>query len=142
MPEGELRRKQTITLPSEVTELEEANLPSDLATALSGKEVTVELVWERKSSLRPAEPWDEELLIDPAGKYWSECSPLQVFFKEESGKIWRFPRRWVPGIRVVAPIRAYTGFALSCRNPTNPDGVNTFAHLLGLARNQHTLPIG
>jgi hypothetical protein len=97
LPEGELRRKQTITLPSEVTELEEANLPSDLATALSGKEVTVELVWERKSSLRPAEPWDEELLIDPAGKYWSECSPLQVFFKEESGKIWRFPRRWVPG---------------------------------------------
>ena len=44
--------------------MEEANLPSDLATALSGKEVTVELVWERKSSLRPAEPWDEELLIE------------------------------------------------------------------------------
>ena len=98
MPEGELRRKQTITLPSEVTELEEANLPSDLATALSGKEVTVELVWERsRSPLRPAEPWDEELLIDPAGKYWSEYCPLQVFFTEESGKIWRFPRRWVPG---------------------------------------------
>ena len=98
LPEGELRRKQTITLPSEVTELEEANLPSDLATALSGKEVTVELVWERsRSPLRPAEPWDEELLIDSAGKYWSEYSPLQVFFKEESGKIWRFPRRWVPG---------------------------------------------
>ena len=92
-----LRRKQKI---SNVAQLEEANFRQTRLgkRRLSTNEVTVELVWERsRSPLRAAEPWDEELLIDPAGKYWSGYSPLQVFFKEESGKIWRFPRRWVPG---------------------------------------------
>ena len=91
----ELRREQTIKLPSDVAQLEEANLPRDLATALAGKAEPVELLWEKAPNLRRLEPWDTNGLIDRGGKSWSEHYPLQVFFTDDSGKVWRLPRHWV-----------------------------------------------
>jgi len=93
----ELRREQTIKLPSDAAQLVEANLPRDLATALAGKEQPVALLWEKAPQIRRAEPWDTEYLIDPEGKCWSEHYPLQVFFRDDCGKVWRLPRHWVGG---------------------------------------------
>src|ERR1700675_4334724 len=83
----ELRREQTIKLPSDAAQLGEANLPRDLATALAGKEQPVALLWEKAPHIRRAEPWDTEYLIDPEGKCWSEHYPLQVFFRDDCGKV-------------------------------------------------------
>lgn len=91
----ELRREQTIKLPEDIARLEEANLPRDLAAALAGKAEPVELLWEKAPSLRRLEPWDTNGLIDREGKWWSEHHPLQVFLREDGGKIWRLPRHWV-----------------------------------------------
>ena len=91
----EVRKKQTIKLPSDAAQLEEANLPRDLATALAGKAEPVELLWERAPNPRRLEPWDTNGLIDREGKWWSEHHPLQVFFRDDSGKTWRLPRHWV-----------------------------------------------
>jgi len=90
-----LRREETITLPSDVDQLEEANLPRELAIAIAGKKEVVDLLWEKSPNLRRAEPWDTDGIIAPDGKWWSEYYPLQVFFKDDSGKIWRLPRHWV-----------------------------------------------
>jgi hypothetical protein len=91
----ELRREQTIDLPSDSAQLEEANLPRDLAIALTGKTKLVELLWEKSPDVRRGEPWDTDMLIDPGGKWWSEYYPLQVFFRDDCGKVWRLPRHLV-----------------------------------------------
>lgn len=91
----EVRQKQTIKLPSDVADLEESNLPRELATALAGKAESVELLWEKAPDVRRAEPWDTDMLIDPEGRCWSEHCPLQVFFRDDSGSVWRLPRHWV-----------------------------------------------
>jgi hypothetical protein len=92
---GEVRQQKMIKLPSDVAQLEEANLPRDLATSLAGKEEAVELLWEKAPNLRRLEPWDTNGLIDRGGKSWSEHYPLQVFLRENGEKAWRLPRHWV-----------------------------------------------
>jgi hypothetical protein len=92
-----IRREQTLKLPGDVAELEEANLPPDLATAIAGKEQRVELLWQRARDVRRAEPWDTDVLIDPLGQAWSVYHPLRVFFTDQYGKIWWLPRQWVGG---------------------------------------------
>jgi len=93
----EIRRKQALKLPHDLAELEEANLPPDLATAIAGTEQSIELLWQRARGFRRAEPWDTDVLIGPDGQAWSGYSPLRVFFPDQHGKIWRLPRHWVGG---------------------------------------------
>jgi hypothetical protein len=94
-PDGELRREQTSKLPSDVAQLEEANLPRDLATAVAGKAEPVELLWEKALDVRRAEPWDINMLIDREGKCWSEHSSTLAWGVDPESKEWRAVRSWL-----------------------------------------------
>jgi protein-tyrosine phosphatase len=52
----------------------------------------------RGSSLvtRRVEHDDTPLLIDPEGDCWNDYPPVRVLYADGQGRVWRFPRRWLP----------------------------------------------
>ncbi len=86
-----------IALPSDVNQLEEANLPPDLAAALAGQRVTVEVLPEEMPGTRRAEPGENPLLIDRQGNYVNDYNPVRVRYTDAQGRVWRLPRHWLAG---------------------------------------------
>lgn len=91
--------KREITLPKEVYRLEEINLPQELASALAGKVISVEVTPEREALTKRFDeaelPGDLPFLIDPQGDAWNNYWPMQGFFTNPLGRIWRIPRHWL-----------------------------------------------
>ena len=93
-----------IRLPSEAFQLEEANFSADLAAALAGKIVTVEVLLEEAPGTRRAEPGENPVLIDRQGNHLNDYNPARVRYTDAEGHVWRLPRHWLDGIvQSVAP---------------------------------------
>src|SRR5262245_35634710 len=73
-----------LRLPNPKTLLEEINLPAELIEAIVGSEVT-------------AEVFPDERLILPDGAVVL-VQPIRVFYTDDLGRKWQFPRRWVTPI--------------------------------------------
>jgi hypothetical protein len=84
-------------LPDDPFLLEEVNLPDEMTRTLAGKTVTVQVFPEEEPGTRRVEPDDYPLLIDPEGNFWNDYRPLRALYTGEDGRVWRLPRRWVPG---------------------------------------------
>jgi hypothetical protein len=84
-------------LPDKPHLLEEVNLPEKMARALAGKTVRVEIFPEEEAGTRRVEPDDYPLLVDRAGNCWNDYRPLRACYTDGGGRVWRLPRRWVPG---------------------------------------------
>jgi hypothetical protein len=84
-------------LPDDPLLLEEINLPEEMVQTLAGKTVFVEVFDEEESGTRQVEPDDYPLLIDRDGKYWNDYRPLRALYTGADGRVWRVPRRWLPG---------------------------------------------
>ena len=96
-----------ITLPYEPCRLEEINLPPDLARALAGKAITVEVLPEQEPGTMQFDkadlPETLPLVVDPQGNIWNDYWPAQVLFSDPQGGKWRMPRYWLS--QGAAPIR-------------------------------------
>jgi hypothetical protein len=88
----------SLALPTEISLLEEANLPRGLAQSLVGRTVSVEVLPEEQPVTRRVDPDDVPLLIDPQGNYWNDYRPFRVFYTDEKERVWRFRKTWLPGL--------------------------------------------
>jgi hypothetical protein len=81
--------------PDEISLLEEINLPAELAEALVGKIVPVEILPEEQAATRKVERDEYPQLIAPDGTRWNDYRPMQVSFRDFQGSVWRIPRHWI-----------------------------------------------
>jgi len=95
-----------IALPGAVALLEEANLPGELAQALAGASVSVEVLPEEPPATRRVERDDFPLLMDPDGNYWNDYQPVRILFTDPHGNVWHLPRRWLEGIQQESDVRS------------------------------------
>ncbi len=95
--EVETRRLVEIALPTDLLHFEEANLPSDLAAALAGRAVIVEVLAEEMPGTRRAEPGENPVFIDPEGNYVNDYNPVRVRYTDDKGCVWLLPRHWLAG---------------------------------------------
>ena len=90
---------QQLTLPSEKFRLEEINLPEDLASALAGRNVDVEVLPEQPAMTRRLDlhnlPEGLPMLIGQDGVAWNDYWPMRVLCRDPDGRLWRLPRHWV-----------------------------------------------
>ncbi len=87
-----------MTLPGDAIQLEEVNLPTDMAAALAEKTVTVEVLLEEAPGTRRAEPEENLVLIDRQGNRWNDYRPTRVLYTDAQGRVWRLPRHWLTGV--------------------------------------------
>ena len=88
----------SLVLPTEISLLEEVNLPRGLAQSLVGRTVSVEVLPEEQPATRRVDPDDAPLLIDPQGNYWNDYRPFRVLYTDEKERVWRFRKTWLPGL--------------------------------------------
>ncbi len=90
-----------IVLPSERFRLEEINMPEDLASALAGQAVDVEVHPETPTETLRLDldglPDGLPFLIGDDGIAWNGYWPARVFYTDASGRTWRLPRHWLSG---------------------------------------------
>jgi len=90
-----------LALPNDRFRLEEINMPEDLASALAGQTVDVEVLPEEPPATRRIDPDDPPpglpILIDPEGAAWNDYWPIRVLYREAGGRAWRLPRHWLSG---------------------------------------------
>src|SRR5208282_1474487 len=107
--EGELK------LPSDCFRLEEINLPEELAAALVGKTVAVQVLPEvppMALRLDLDDPPDSlPMLIDEDGVAWNDYWPVRVLFTDPDGRVWRLPRHWLSG--GVSPVIAASRYEVT-----------------------------
>ncbi len=89
-------RKLELQLPGDPLLLEEINLPEELARKLAGTNVTVQVYPEEEAGTRQVESDDYPLLVYPDGSCWNDYRPQRVLFIGPKGRVWHFPRRWLP----------------------------------------------
>jgi len=81
--------------------LEEINLPEDLAAALAGKTIPVDVLPEvPPMALRldlDHPPVGLPMLIDEDGLAWNDHWPVRVLYTDLDGTVWRLPRHWLSG---------------------------------------------
>jgi hypothetical protein len=85
-----------LQLSSQPLLLEEINLPTELAREIAGTTVQVQMFPEEEAGTRRVEPDDYPLLVDSEGNCWNDYRPLRIFYAGPGGRVWRFPRRWLP----------------------------------------------
>jgi hypothetical protein len=88
-----------IILPCERFRLEEINMPEELASALAGQAVDVEVHPEAQAGTLRLDleglPDGLPFLIGDDGIAWNGCWPERVFYKDATGRAWRLPRHWL-----------------------------------------------
>ena len=88
-----------LALPNEKFRLEEINVPEDLAAALAGRTVAVEVLPEEPPMTRRLDlhnlPKGLPILIDPEGAAWNDYWPIRVLYRDAGGRAWRLPRHWL-----------------------------------------------
>jgi hypothetical protein len=88
-----------IILPCERFRLEEINMPEELASALAGQAVDVEVHPEAPAETLRLDledlPDGLPFLIGDDGIAWNGCWPERVFYKDATGRAWRLPRHWL-----------------------------------------------
>lgn len=82
--------------PQEAFRLEEINIPREIAIALCGTTISVEVLPEEQPATRRVERDDYPLLIDPQGQYWNDYRPVRVAYTDAQRRVWRLPRGWLP----------------------------------------------
>jgi hypothetical protein len=104
-----------LTLPSDCFRLEEINLPEDLAAALAGKTIPVDVLPEvppmaLRLDLDDA-PDGLPMLIDEDGVAWNDHWPVRVLHTDPDGRAWRLPRHWLSG--GVSPVIAASRYEVT-----------------------------
>ena len=88
-----------LALPNDRFRLEEINMPEDLASALAGQRVEVEVLPEEPPATRRIDlddpPPGLPILIDPEGAAWNDYWPIRVLYTDAGGRAWRLPRHWL-----------------------------------------------
>ena len=88
-----------LALPNDRFRLEEINMPEDLASALAGQRVDVEVLPEEPPATRRIDmhdlPAGLPVLIDPEGAAWNDYWPIRVLYRDAGGRAWRLPRHWL-----------------------------------------------
>ena len=81
--------------PEELSQLQEINLPDELAETLLGKTVPVEIVPQEQAATRRVERDEYPQLMAPDGTLWNCERPMQVSFRDANAGVWRIPRHWI-----------------------------------------------
>jgi hypothetical protein len=88
-------------LPSERFRLEELNMPDELASALAGQAVYVEVLPEALAETRRLDlddlPDGLPFLIGDDGIAWNGYWPARVLYTGADSRVWRLPRHWLSG---------------------------------------------
>jgi len=88
-----------ITLPSETFRLEEINMPEELASALAGMAVDVEVHPEAPAGTLRLNlddlPDGQPFAIDDDGVAWNGYWPARVLYTDDGRRIWRLPQHWL-----------------------------------------------
>ena len=104
-----------LTLPSDCFRLEEINLPEDLAAALAGKAIPVDVLPEvPPMALRldlDDPPVGLPIVIDEDGVAWNDHWSIRVLFTDPDGRVWRLPRHWLSG--GVSPVIAASRYQVT-----------------------------
>jgi hypothetical protein len=73
-------------------------MPVDLASALAGRTVDVEVLPEEPAMTRRLDlhnpPEGLPMLIDKNGVTWNDYWPMRVVYRDPDGRLWRLPRHW------------------------------------------------
>ena len=89
---------EEISFSNDVNQLEEINLPPDLAASLAGQCLTVEVLPEEEPrTRRPVPDEDWLIIVDAKGNIWNVYRPMQLFYTDAQGRVWRLPRHWLAG---------------------------------------------
>jgi hypothetical protein len=74
-------------------------MPEDLASALAGQRVDVEVLPEEPPMTRRFEldniPMGLPMLLDRDGVPWNDHWAAQVLYTDAEGRVWRLPRHWL-----------------------------------------------
>jgi hypothetical protein len=102
-------------LPCEKFRLEEINMPEELAAALAGKTISVEVLPDEPPLTRRLDlndpPDGLPMLIDEDGVAWNDYWPVRVLFTDPDGRVWRLPRHWLSG--GVSPVNEASRYAIT-----------------------------
>ena len=89
-----------IVLPSERFRLEEINMPEELASALAGQAVDVEVHPEAQAGTLRLDleglPDGLPFLVADDGIAWNGYWPARVFYTDAGGRTWRLPCHKIP----------------------------------------------
>jgi len=108
------------TLPDERFRLEEINMPVELAAALVGQSVAVEVLPKMPSrtlriDLDNPPTVGVSVLVDDDGTAWNDDWPARVLYPDPEGRKWRLPRNWVSdGVSSVIAASRYHVTQASC----------------------------
>jgi hypothetical protein len=104
-----------LALPSDCFRLEEINMPEDLAAALAGKTIPVEVLPEEPPLARRLDlsqvPDGLPMLIDEDGVARNDYWPVRVIYTDADGRVWRLPRHWLSG--GVSPVIAASRYEVT-----------------------------
>jgi hypothetical protein len=108
-----------LALPNDRFRLEEINMPEDLASALAGQRVDVEVLPEEPPATRRIDlddpPPGLPVLIDPGGAAWNDYWPIRVLYRDAGGRAWRLPRHWLSdGVSPVVEASRYEVSPMNC----------------------------
>ena len=88
-----------IALPSKRFRLEEVNMPEELASALAGRAVDIEILPEVPSGTRRLDladlPEGLPFLMGDDGIAWNGYWPARVLYTGADSRVWRLPRPWL-----------------------------------------------
>jgi hypothetical protein len=88
-----------IVLPSELFRLEEINMPEELASALAGQAVDIEVLPGVPAGTRLLDldglPDGLPFLVGDDSTAWNSHWPARVLYKDPNGRVWRLPRHWL-----------------------------------------------
>jgi hypothetical protein len=110
--ENPLRSTTQIVLPREQFRLEEINMPEELACALAGQAVAVEVLPEEPPLARRFDlddpPVGLPMLIDQESVLWNDHWPMRVVYEHPCGRVWSLPRHWLSvGVSPVIEVSRY-----------------------------------
>jgi hypothetical protein len=107
--------KNQLKLPSDCFRLEEINMPEELAPALAGKTVALDVLPEvPPMALRldlDDPPVGLPIVIDEDGLAWNDYWPIRVLYTDPDGRAWRLPRHWLSG--GVSPVLAASRYEVT-----------------------------
>jgi len=87
-----------IVLPGERFRLEEINMPEELASALAGQAVDVEVLAEAPAGTLQLDldglPDGLPFLVGDDGIAWNGYWPARVLYTGADSRVWRLPRHW------------------------------------------------
>jgi len=88
-----------IVLPSEKFRLEEINMPEELASALAGQAVGVDVLPEVPAGTHCLDldslPDGLPFQVGDGGIAWNGYWPSRALYTDAGGRTWRIPRHWL-----------------------------------------------